>query len=141
MTNSAKEKAILVAFLIGTILPVRLVMHHFVSENWIGSVGAITAVMIAIIYLSRTQRLGYIGRLFNKKIEGIRTSGAKMLLLNGFALVFTGFGTVALGVEPTDAMIANMELLHEGGPVDKYFLGILTTLMLGFRMTDSILGN
>lgn len=61
-----KEKLLTGLIFTGIFLPVRLVFFSFVSQTWIGSFGLMTATLFGLLFLSKKNKLGYVGYLVNK---------------------------------------------------------------------------
>ena len=55
-------------------MPVRLLFYTYVTTYWLGSFGLISGILIIILYLTRKNKLGYIGKLINKKFLAIKKS-------------------------------------------------------------------
>lgn len=72
----------------GLLLPARLLFVEFVSDDWLGSFGIITAISLSIIILAKKQKLGFFGPMLERQIykfqkgkRGIAVFGESVFLL------------------------------------------------------------
>ncbi|RDJ31266.1 MAG: hypothetical protein DWQ18_03850 [Crenarchaeota archaeon] len=56
----------------GILLPVRLVFVEYVSDDWFGSFGIISAISVLMIVLIRKNKLGKFGVIFQRQIDKIQ---------------------------------------------------------------------
>ncbi len=61
-----KEKLIIAGFLIGIFLPIRLVFVEYVSDQWLGNFGLISAIGLVLLILMKK---GKLGKIFEKQIK------------------------------------------------------------------------
>ncbi|QLH05875.1 hypothetical protein [Nitrosopumilus ureiphilus] len=64
-----KEKLIVIGFLIGLFLPLRLVFVEYVSDQWLGNFGLISGLGITLLILTKKGRLGKIGSILEKQMK------------------------------------------------------------------------
>ena len=62
------ESLLVFAVMTGILLPVRLVFVAYVSDDWFGSFGIISAISVLMIVLTKKKKLGKFGRIFEKQI-------------------------------------------------------------------------
>lgn len=63
------ESLIVFAIFTGVLLPVRLLFVTYVSDNWFGSFGIISAISVGLIVLTKKQKLGEFGRMFDRQMN------------------------------------------------------------------------
>ncbi len=63
------ESLIVFAVFTGVLLPVRLLFVTYVSDNWFGSFGVISAISVGLIVLTKKQKLGEFGRMFDRQMN------------------------------------------------------------------------
>ena len=63
------EGLIVFAFITGVLLPVRLFFVTYVSDNWFGSFGIISAISISMIILAKKGKMGKLGQMIERQIE------------------------------------------------------------------------
>ncbi len=64
-----KEKLIVIGFLVGMFLPLRLVFVEYVSDQWLGNFGLISGLGLLLLILIKKGKLGRIGTIFEKQIK------------------------------------------------------------------------
>ena len=82
------ESLIVFGIMTGLLLPARLLFVEFVSDDWLGSFGIITAISLSIIILAKKQKLGFFGPMLERQIykfqkgkRGIAVFGESVFLL------------------------------------------------------------
>lgn len=72
----------------GVLLPARILFVEFVSNNWFGSLGVITAISMLVIVLAKKQKLGFFGSMLERHMykfqngkRGIIVFGESVFLL------------------------------------------------------------
>ena len=72
----------------GLLLPARLLFVEFVSDDWLGSFGVITAISLSVIILAKKKKLGFFGPMLERQIykfqkgkRGIAVFGESVFLL------------------------------------------------------------
>ena len=63
------ESIIVFAVFTGVLLPVRLLFVTYVSDNWFGSFGIISGISIGLIILTKKEKLGEFGRMFDRQMN------------------------------------------------------------------------
>ena len=71
----------------GLLLPVRLVFVAYVSDNWFGSFGIISAISVLMIVLVKKQKLGKFGEIFDRQLTKIQ-HGKRGILVYSQAILF-----------------------------------------------------
>ena len=62
------ESLIVFGIMTGLLLPARLLFVEFVSDDWLGSFGIITAISMSVIILAKKQKLGFFGSMLERQI-------------------------------------------------------------------------
>jgi hypothetical protein len=63
------ESIIVFAVFTGVLLPVRLLFVTYVSDNWFGSFGIISVISAGLIILTKKDKLGEFGRMFDRQMN------------------------------------------------------------------------
>lgn len=92
--KASLESASLAIILIFVFLPVRLFFVQFVSSNWFGSFGVITAVSVLILILAKKNKLGWFGTAYLKQLYKANRGKRKYIFY--FFLIFTTFYLMAV---------------------------------------------
>jgi preprotein translocase subunit SecG len=87
-----KEKLIIAGFLIGIFLPIRLVFVEYVSDQWLGNFGLISAIGLILLILIKKGKLGKIGSIFDKQMKKtiFGKTGKFVIILSMISLVYFG---------------------------------------------------
>lgn len=64
-----KEKLIVIGFLVGIFLPLRLVFVEYVTDQWLGSFGLISGIGLLMLFLIKKGKLGKIGDIFERQMK------------------------------------------------------------------------
>ena len=119
--NDLKEKAIVLGVTIGLFLPVRLFFSTHVSEDWLGSLGIMSAIAILLVVLIKKKKLGWFGVIFERqmrKMVGGKTGkyiicfALFFLFYFGATLVFIDRGNT---IYAEDSELFYMAIMEKGG--------------------------
>jgi len=93
-----KEKLLLLGITVGIFLPVRLFFGTFVSEYWIGSLGMVSAFALLFIYLIKKNKLGFVGRIFEKQMKKMicGKTGKYIITISFIFLIYFGASLVLI---------------------------------------------
>lgn len=90
-----KESIIVFGVFTGILLPVRLVFVEYFSDDWFGSFGLISIISIAIVILSKKQKLGKFGKMFENQMLKIH-QGKKRIIVYTFASIIVLYLSVSI---------------------------------------------
>jgi len=116
-----KEFLIVFGVMMLVMLPVRLLMVEYVSENWWGSFGAISAIAILMVVLVKKHKLGFFGEMFERQMLKLHHKGLRQKFVFGnmiFAIVVTGLLIYSINVGDTIYLDAKNEILEQAGGVE-----------------------
>ena len=85
--NELKEKIIVLGVTIGLFFPIRIFFSLYISENWFGSIGIMSAFAVLLVVLIKKEKLGWFGKIFEKQMRKI-VGGKTGKYLIGFAIFF-----------------------------------------------------
>ncbi len=93
-----KEKLLLLGITVGIFLPVRLFFGTFVSEYWIGSLGMVSAFALLFIYLIKKNKLGFVGRIFEKQMKKMifGKTGKYIITISLIFLIYFGASLILI---------------------------------------------
>ena len=92
------EGIIVFAVMTAVLLPVRIVFVSYVSDNWFGSFGIISAISAAMIILTKKNKLGKFGRMFSRQMYKFQ-KGKRAIVTYGqatFLLAILGVSIFAI---------------------------------------------
>ena len=80
------ESLIVFGVMTGILLPVRLLFVSYVSSDWFGSFGVITAISITMVVLSKKGKLGKFGEMFERQINKFQ-KGKRAKIVYGQSII------------------------------------------------------
>jgi preprotein translocase subunit SecG len=116
-----KEKIIVIGVTIGLFFPIRVFFSLYVSDNWIWSIGTMTAFAVLLVVLIKKNKLGGFGKIFEKQMRKI-IGGKTGKYLIGFAVFFlVYFGATLFFMDRGDTVYAEdkeifyLAIMEKGG--------------------------
>ncbi len=97
--QNLKEILLVFGVMTGIFLPVRLFFVTYVSDNWWGSFGLISIITVLILVLSKKQKLGIFGRIFQRQIERLHSSRFLKFAYLQSIIVLVVFGVLIFSIE------------------------------------------
>lgn len=91
-----KERLLAGSIFLGILVITRTVFYHFFHNYWFGTVGILSAIVFALFYLSKKNKLGYVGKiLYNQIYAKIHGKTFRTLLIQTiFAIYLFGMFTI-----------------------------------------------
>lgn len=80
------EGLIVFGVMTGILLPVRLFFVTYVSTDWFGSFGLISAISVTMVILTKKEKLGAFGKMFERQINKLQ-KGKKAKLVYGQSII------------------------------------------------------
>lgn len=99
--HDRKEFAIVFGVMMLIMLPVRLLLVEYVSDNWWGSFGAISAIAVLMLILVKKKKLGKFGEMFERQMLKLHQRGLRQKIVFGnmfFCLLVTGLLIYSINV-------------------------------------------
>jgi len=81
------EGLIVFGVMTGILLPARLLFVSYISSDWFGSFGIITAISVTMIVLTKKGKLGRFGKMFERQINKLQ-KGKLSKIVYGQAIIF-----------------------------------------------------
>ena len=113
-----KEMLIVFGTMMLVMLPVRLLMVEYVSDNWWGSFGAISGIAILMVVLVKKNKLGRFGEMFESQMLKLHHKGLRRKLVFGnmiFAIVVTGLLIFSVNAGNTIYLDQKNEIINQAG--------------------------
>ncbi len=113
-----KEMLIVFGTMMLVMLPVRLLMVEYVSDNWWGSFGAISGIAILMVVLVKKNKLGRFGEMFESQMLKLHHKGLRRKLVFGnmiFAIVVTGLLIFSVNAGNTTYLDQKNEIINQAG--------------------------
>jgi len=103
------ESLIVFGIFTGVLLPVRLLFVTYVSDNWLGSFGIISVISIGLIILTKKQKLGEFGRMFDRQMNKFMTGKrGKFFFVEAIVFLFI-LGGMIFAVEQGNSTYLDMK--------------------------------
>jgi len=93
------ESFIITATFLVVLLPVRVIWFEFISKDWIGSVGIISVITVLLVVLSKKNKLGWWGKMFNRQMWKIHHGKRKWIVYTNVIVFSFVFGLSAYSIE------------------------------------------
>jgi len=113
-----KEFFIVFGVMMLVMLPVRILLVEFVSDNWWGSFGAISAIAILMVVLVKKKKLGRFGEMFETQMLKLHKKGLRRKIVFGnmiFALTVTGLLIFSVNAGDTIYLTEKQEIIDQAG--------------------------
>jgi len=102
------ESLSIAVIMICVLLPIRLFFVTYINTHWLGSLGVISIVSFAILFLAKKNKLGWFGRAFIRQTFKINKGKRKYFVYTNLAITLIYFGSIIYGVE-----LSNEQFLME----------------------------
>ncbi len=98
------ESLTVAAVMLLVLLPVRVLFVRYVSEDWLGSFGLITAISVTILLLSHKNKLGWFGRAFTRQMFKVNKGKRKYFVWFNLVVGLLYFSSIIYGVEVANSL-------------------------------------
>ena len=83
----------------GLLLPARLLFVEFVSDDWLGSFGVITAISMSVIILAKKQKLGFFSPMLERQVYKFQKGKCSVLLFGESVFLLLILGTMIVAID------------------------------------------
>lgn len=114
MKISSRLEAVIVFVVMTMIfLPVRFIFVTFVSDHWFGSFGMVSAFAVIMVVLSKKEKLGRFGQMFQRQMIKIHTGKRRKFIYSNliFSVFFMGLFIVSINLGNTIYVDQKNEIL------------------------------
>ncbi len=108
MNTNRIEALIVFAVMTGLFLPVRFLFVTYVTDDWFGSFGVVSALAIAVVILAKKDKLGKFGRMFIRQMMKVHTGKRRV-----FVYTHLAFGLIVMGLLIASINLGNSTYLEE----------------------------
>lgn len=126
MTRSQNFKEIFIVFAVmtGVFLPVRIIFVTYVNDNWLGSFGLISGLSILILVLTKKQKLGFFGKMFERQMTRLHSSRFSKLIYFQVVFLLIVFGSLVFSIEMGNSFyfVEKQQLLEQTTHISDYGL-------------------
>ena len=104
------ESLIVFGVMTGLLLPARLLFVEYVSDNWFGSLGIISAISILIIILVRKKKLGFFGPMFERQMYKFQRGKRGILIFSESLFLLLVLGSMIVAIEQGNSVYSDLKL-------------------------------
>ena len=104
------ESLIVFGVLTGILLPTRLLFVEFVSDNWFGSLGVISAISIAIIVLAKKKKLGSFGVMFERQLYKFQRGKRGLVVFGESVFLLLVLGGMIFAIEQGNSTFSHLKM-------------------------------
>jgi len=104
------ESLIVFGVMTGLLLPARLLFVEYISDNWFGSLGIISAISILVIILARKKKLGFFGPMFERQIYKFQKGKRGLLVIGESVFVLLMLGSMIFAIDQGNSVYSDIKL-------------------------------
>ena len=104
------EALIVFGVMTGILLPVRLLFVEYVSDNWFGSLGVISAISIAIIVLAKKKKLGFFGVMFERQLYKFQKGKRGLVIFGESIFLLLVLGGMIFAIEQGNSTFSHLKM-------------------------------
>ncbi|MGH1567513.1 MAG: hypothetical protein ACRBB5_08910 [Nitrosopumilus sp.] len=104
------ESLIVFGIMTGLLLPARFLFVEYVSDNWFGSFGIISAISILVIILVRNKKLGFFGPMFERQIYKFQKGKRGLLVFVESVLLLLILGGMIFAIDQGNSVYSDLKL-------------------------------
>ncbi|WP_428326647.1 hypothetical protein [Nitrosopumilus sp.] len=93
------ESLIVFGIMTGLLLPARLLFVEFVSDDWLGSFGVITAISMSVIVLAKKKKLGFFGPMLERQIYKFQKGKCGIVVFGESVFLLLILGTMIVAID------------------------------------------
>jgi len=110
--NSKIETLIVFGIMGGILLPARLLFVEFVSDNWLGSLGIISALSLAVILLAKKNKLGFFGPMLERQMFKFQKGKRGILVFGESIFLLLILGTMIFAIDQGHSVYSDEKLTY-----------------------------
>lgn len=94
----------------GLLLPARLLFVEYVSDNWFGSLGIISAISILVIILVKKKKLGFFGPMFERQMYKFQRGKRGLLVIGESLFLLLILGSMIFAIDQGNSVYSDLKL-------------------------------
>lgn len=110
--RSIFESLIVFSVMTGLLLPARLLFVEYVSDDWLGSLGIISAISISVIFLARKQKLGFFGPMLERQVYRFQRGKRGLIIFGESVFLLLILGTMIFAIDQGNSMISDIKVTN-----------------------------
>jgi len=103
----------------GILLPARLLFVEFVSDDWLGSFGVISALSLMVIILAKKNKLGFFGPMLERQIFKFQKGKRGILIIAESTILLVILGTMIFTIDQGHTIYAEQKMEHIPDSIDQ----------------------
>ena len=100
----------------GLLLPARLLFVEYVSDDWLGSFGVISAISILVIILAKNKKLGFFGPMLERQIYQIQKGKRGLLVFGESVVLLLMLGGMIFAIEQGNSVYGDLKMNDSENP-------------------------
>ena len=104
------ESLIVFGVMTGLLLPARLLFAEYISDNWFGSLGIISAISILVVILARKKKLGFFGPMFERQMYKFQKGKRGLLVLGESVFLLLILGGMIFAIDQGNTVYSDLKL-------------------------------
>lgn len=94
----------------GILLPARLLFVEYVSDDWLGSLGVISAISIVIIVLAKKKKLGFFGVMFERQLYKFHKGKRGLVVFGESIFLLLVLGGMIFAIEQGNSTFSHLKM-------------------------------
>ena len=103
------ESLIVFGVMTGLLLPARLLFVEYVSDNWFGSLGIISAISISVIILVKKKKLGFFGLIFERQIHKFQKGKRGLVVFGESIFLLLILGVMIFAIDQGNSVYSDLK--------------------------------
>jgi len=103
------ESLIVFGVMTGLLLPARLLFAEYISDNWFGSLGIISAISILVVILARKKKLGFFGPMFERQMYKFQKGKRGLLVIGESVFVLLMLGGMIFAIDQGNSVHSDLK--------------------------------
>ena len=107
------ESLIVFAVMTGILLPARLLFVEFVTDDWLGSFGVISALSAFVIILAKKQKLGSFGLMFERQLYRFQKGRRGLVVFGESVFLLLILGGMIFAIDQGNTVYSELAVLSQ----------------------------
>ena len=103
------ESLIVFGVITALLLPARLLFVEYVSDNWFGSLGVISAISISLVVLVKKKKLGIFGKMFERQMYKFQKGKRGLVVFGESAFLLLILGTMIFAIDQGNSVYSDLK--------------------------------
>ena len=103
------ESLAVFSFMAGILLPARILFVQYVSDDWLGSFGVISALSLSVIILAKKKKLGAFGPMFERQMYKFQKGKRGILILGESVFLLLLLGGMIFTIHQGNFFLSDLD--------------------------------